>query len=420
MIRYLQKQEGGVRGVLKVFLVEDEAIIREGFRDIIPWQQYGYVFAGEAADGEQALPLIRSTKPDVLITDIRMPFMDGLVLSRLVSRELPDTKIIIISGYDDFEYARQALRIGVEQYLLKPVTKAMLIRTLVEVKEKIQSEREKKELSGGLSKGLRPEEREPSLRPPGQARQEEQLCEADQDDGQSRRISEETQDEEVSLRNLNMARIDSGSLREFLQNGLLQDIRKFAKDYVESLKDAADSRLFCQYIMLNVRFLTLAYVEELGCAQADLLDGMEVMEMTGRAVSRDELEEYIAKVLERAIELREKETKGRHRNIVSEALAFIGEHYAEESLSLKDVASFTKVSASYFSAVFSQEMGQTFVEYLTQKRMERAKELLRRTDKRTAEIANETGYRDPHYFSFVFRKTQGCTPRDYRMGGKQE
>ena len=122
------------------------------------------MFAGEAADGEQALPLIRGAKPDVLITDIRMPFMDGLVLSRLVSRELPDTKIIIISGYDDFEYARQALRIGVEQYLLKPVTKAMLIRTLVEVKEKIQDEREKKERSGELSRGPRPEEQEPFLR----------------------------------------------------------------------------------------------------------------------------------------------------------------------------------------------------------------------------------------------------------------
>lgn len=87
--------------MLKVFLAEDETLIREGLRDNIPWEQYGYRFVGEAADGEMALPLIRKTKPDVLITDIKMPFMDGLSLSRIVREELPRTKIIIISGYDD-------------------------------------------------------------------------------------------------------------------------------------------------------------------------------------------------------------------------------------------------------------------------------------------------------------------------------
>lgn len=128
--------------MLKVFLVEDETIIREGLRDIIPWQQYGYILVGDAGDGEQALPMIRETKPDVLITDIKMPFMDGLALSSLVNKELPGTKIIIISGYDDFEYARQAIRIGVEQYLLKPITKATLTATLSEVREKIENERQ--------------------------------------------------------------------------------------------------------------------------------------------------------------------------------------------------------------------------------------------------------------------------------------
>ena len=128
--------------MLKVFLVEDERIMREGFRDSIPWEKYGYVFVGEASDGEMALPLIRKTRPDVLITDIKMPFMDGLALSQIVSNEFPSTKIIIISGYDDFEYARQAIDIGVEQYLLKPVTRAALQKVLTQISEKIESEKE--------------------------------------------------------------------------------------------------------------------------------------------------------------------------------------------------------------------------------------------------------------------------------------
>ena len=112
--------------MLKVFLVDDESVIREGLRDNIPWEQYGYRFVGEATDGEMALPLIRKTMPDVLITDIKMPFMDGLSLSKIVSSEFPKMKIIIISGYDDFEYARQAIEVGVEQYILKPITKLSL------------------------------------------------------------------------------------------------------------------------------------------------------------------------------------------------------------------------------------------------------------------------------------------------------
>ena len=127
--------------MLRVFLVEDETIIRETLRDTVPWAQCGYTFVGEAGDGEMALPLIRQTKPDVLITDIRMPFMDGLALSKLVLQEFPQMKVIILSGYDDFEYAQQAIGLGVERYLLKPITKSTLMTVLEEVREKIRGER---------------------------------------------------------------------------------------------------------------------------------------------------------------------------------------------------------------------------------------------------------------------------------------
>ena len=131
--------------MLKVFLVEDESVIRDGLRDNIPWEQYGFRFVGEAADGEMALPLIRKARPDVLITDIKMPFMDGLSLSRIVSKEFPEMKIIIISGYDDFEYARQAIEVGVDQFLLKPITRLTLKKTLLELRDKIEQERDKKD-----------------------------------------------------------------------------------------------------------------------------------------------------------------------------------------------------------------------------------------------------------------------------------
>lgn len=123
--------------MIKVFLVEDEVVIRDAIKNSINWEQEGYEFVGEASDGELALPMILKEKPDILITDIRMPFMDGLELSRLVKKELPDTNIIILSGYDEFEYAKEAIKIGVEEYLLKPISSNVLLEHLGEVASKI-------------------------------------------------------------------------------------------------------------------------------------------------------------------------------------------------------------------------------------------------------------------------------------------
>ena len=109
--------------MLKTFLVEDEVVVRETIKKMIPWEEHGFCLVGEAADGEMALPLIRKTKPDLLITDIKMPFMDGLTLARMVKKDMPEIRIVILSGYDDFNYAKQAIGIGVEDYLLKPITK---------------------------------------------------------------------------------------------------------------------------------------------------------------------------------------------------------------------------------------------------------------------------------------------------------
>jgi len=131
--------------MFKVFLVEDENVVREGIRKNIQWEQYGFHYTGDASDGELALPMIREIQPDLLITDIKMPFMDGLTLIKLVRNELPRTKIVIISGYDDFTYAQQAISMGVDQYLLKPIIKDKLIEILAELYEKMKEERQQQE-----------------------------------------------------------------------------------------------------------------------------------------------------------------------------------------------------------------------------------------------------------------------------------
>lgn len=137
---------------VKIFLVEDEIVIRNGIKNSIEWEKEGYEFVGEASDGELAYPMIVKERPDILITDIKMPFMDGLELSRLVRKELPELKILILSGYDEFDYAKEAISLGVTEYLLKPVSSAKLLETLKGVSVIIEQERRSETFLNGIRK----------------------------------------------------------------------------------------------------------------------------------------------------------------------------------------------------------------------------------------------------------------------------
>jgi two-component system response regulator YesN len=129
----------------KVFFVEDEVVTREGIRDNVDWKASGFEFCGEASDGEMALPLLYAVQPDVIITDIKMPFMDGLQLSKVIRERMSWVKIIILSGHDEFEYAQQAIKLGVTDYLLKPVTVQKLQSTLQNLAVRLEQERKEQE-----------------------------------------------------------------------------------------------------------------------------------------------------------------------------------------------------------------------------------------------------------------------------------
>lgn len=541
--------------MLKVFLVEDESIVREGLRDNIPWQQYGYEFVGEASDGEMALPLIQKTKPDVLLTDIKMPFMDGLSLSKLVHQEFPDMKIIIISGYDDFEYARGAILVGAEQYLLKPITRAAMQKVLAELKTKIETEREQKNYQEKFQSEAREYEqfsrtdffvkvfegRMPvqdmyeeaaklslKINAPcynillfnlqekrtaenrgteseGFARKREELlhyfirypenlvfrwnvntygvlikgstaqmqelgarclenvdriCHPAEEfldwyvalgepverlsllaecyskanhlfayrflrpqlhvftvETMGRIVPEK--EEGGSIRDIDPAKMEAELIRDFLLQGARDEVADFVENYLLAVGEALQSAMFRNYLTLHVYFAAVSYVESLGCGREEFLQLLNDGGLTPEGqYDVDALPDYLCGLIERAMELRDRESDNQSKHILKKALTYIEENYSQESLSLNSVAGEVNVSANYFSAIFSQAMQVTFVEYVTGKRMDKAKRLLRQTQMHTGEIAMEVGYKDPHYFSFVFKKTQGCTPREYRAGGK--
>ncbi len=130
----------------------------------------------------------------------------------------------------------------------------------------------------------------------------------------------------------------------------------------------------------------------------------------------DETVQYLVSIFTEAIRIREKISSSKYDLVVDEVYKYVEEKYADVELSLNDIAAHVNFSPSHLSMVFSQETGKTLIRYITDVRMNKAKELLRCTAKRSSEIGALTGYQDPHYFSYLFKKTQGITPTDFRNG----
>ena len=225
------------------------------------------------------------------------------------------------------------------------------------------------------------------------------------------------QDGGDNLAGLDPAKVNPSIWQGLLQSAATEEIPSCVDEFLLSVAQALGSQPFCQFLMLSVRFTATEYVAGLGVSQEEFLALLDCLELTGQNVTQADLKHYLTQVLFQALTLRDRASSNQYGSLIGQAVDYIDNHFTDDTLSLNLVAREINISANYLSAVFSQEMGVTFTEYVTGKRMEKARELLRSTDKRSGEIAFAVGYRDPHYFSFLFKKTQGCTPRGYRAGG---
>ncbi|MBS5959200.1 MAG: response regulator, partial [Clostridiales bacterium] len=127
-----------------IILVDDEEEVRKSIIKKIEWQAAGFHVVGDAENGEDAMEKIEMLEPDVVLTDIRMPYMDGLQLAEKVRQRYPSMKVVIFSGYDDFEYAQRAIKLNVSEYILKPVNVEELTSILKRIKENLDLEIEEK------------------------------------------------------------------------------------------------------------------------------------------------------------------------------------------------------------------------------------------------------------------------------------
>ena len=540
---------------IKVFLVEDEMVIRRGIKNSIDWEKEGYIFCGEASDGELAYPMIIKEKPDILITDIRMPFMDGLELCKLVKKELPNIKILILSGYDEFDYAKEAIRLGVTEYLLKPISSGKLLEALNGVSESIRREKEDKDLvrkymeemrentehekqkffeqmiAGNLSMAdaletgkkyemnlsagmynlllfrfTLGEENRKSGELLGEAEYAiEKLTErleyvfefqrgvegwafllmADNEEQMSERVKELSKDLEeimknystiayfggigqpvarlreleesfreaeralaarftmelnriISVEDIRMAQnVDTlddieitsfgeiektrTMLEKFLNNGAEDEIDEFVDVYINELpEENLKSVLMRQYIIMDAYIVMMSFCEKFEGIEGEMQAQSEELKNSMKTIQTlEEIKNYIRMLLKKIIGVRDTISGRRYSDIIEIAKDQIRKTYMSDEISLNTIAAEVGMSPSYFSSIFSKEMGKTFVEYLTEIRMDRAKELLMCSSMKTSEIGYEVGYKDPHYFSYIFKKTQNCTAKEFRARGKE-
>ena len=369
--------------MVKVFLVEDEAIIRRGIKKNVEWEKNGFTFVGEAGDVEYAYPQILKTEPDILITDIKMPFMDGLELSRLVKKALPDTKIIILSGYNEFDYAKEAITIGISEYLLKPVTAASLTAVLRKVREEIREEKEKSRL---LERYF---------------------------------VSYEQYNE--FLDKTDYTGVNRKLIEDFLKLGSAGEEGLFVDEYFAAVgENNYKSLLLRQYMTIDIFYCAQEFFKGLHVSTEELAPEFgDIKYIPKIAGSVEETMHYLKKLFETALSERDKVSGNRYGSLIDTAKQYLKEHFESNEISLNTVAAEVGVSSSYFSSIFKQETGQSFVEYLTKLRIDKACELLRCTTLRSAEIGERVGYNDPHYFSATFKKVTGVSPKDYKNGSQE-
>ena len=399
-------------------IVDDEEIVLPGLARFVKWEKYGFQVAGTAASGEEALSILGKKPIDLIFMDIRMPQMTGLELLKLVKEQYSQTKCVILSGYSDFSYAQEAIRNGASDYLTKPVVlkdietllerlssefthqqKESLIHTnrmeallLSAVKGYSHIDPHRYDLPNlkqwyGLSMILKNktfsqmeiDEKKHHVQPPPCSTSSSPL-----DDELSSLFALLPWESDTSFDSLT-------ALLEQLCFGLKEwscgasSLKYGFGELQEGWEESRKAQLFHQTKPTDSIILYSNIKQNLACTPTPALD-----------ISREVPDE-----------------KNINKDVIQEIQNFICCHYAE-NISLNSLADSFILHPNYLSRLFKEKTGHNFVEYLTEIRMEKVKELLRSSNKKIIEICDMTGYDNPRYFSKVFKQYTGMTPREYR------
>ncbi len=488
----------------KLLVVDDEELIRTGFQTRIDWSSLGFEFLTPCADGRQAIEAIEAQKPDVVLTDIAMPFVDGLELSTWLAHEHPEITVLVLSGYDDFEFARTTFRNRVFDYLLKPVTAAELTEVFRSLRTRLDErgvpEPQVRRLLAGeppsaqgtlapdllwkvvsfevwepegansslLDTVLRTEAPETGLfsdrHREGQRTWLTLLFFEPREDRIDRVALLTTQKilnallqagwhaaaglgsvvdsipliprsrseaQTLTARRLaegsGLSNFDSEKEREGL---LVRDLEAFPNRFaaaVKALDRPTAAALTAEYQTAlktsSAAARRLAQdVQSLFTHLADLAGeeaGEEPYHIAEVAFGPHEITKRLEALVKLALDKVARGGATLAEQKVAEFQDFVELHYQDLELSIHEVSHALTISPGYLSKIVKKHLHRSFVEYVTEFRVARAKELLAGTDLMTYEIAEKTGYPDSRYFSSIFKKLTGATPSEFRQGRRR-
>lgn len=395
----------------KVLIADDEDIICRGLAGMVSKCPKLQVVA-LAEDGEIALEKAMETLPDLMFVDINMPFLNGLEFIERIRESLPDVLIIIVTGYDDFKFVQRALRLGAADYVLKPVMEQSFFEVLDRAVERLDSMDVSRKYINWMEEWV--EQNRPQIIDD---------CLNSLFRGQIDADAFERQTGYLKIRipvpyAISVLHIYSDHEREGAPGsaGVKEDawyqescrvIRECFEPYSEALcfqteegAAAVVSKALLPHQWTELELSLRGRMETELCAKLELVrqQGNSSKELRG--------------VFQSVMEIYKERTH--YSEAVLQTISIIRTRWGDSELSLQSVADELFVSAAYLSRMFHRETGETFAVFLTRKRINEAKFLLKNTNMKMYEIAQKTGYTSQHYFSNAFKKAMGIAPADYR------
>lgn len=366
----------------KIAFIDDEYLVLKWLRITFPWEKYGIEVVGEAADGIKGLELIEQQRPDIVICDIKMPLLDGLELAKEVRNRGLNCKIIILSGFGYFEYAQEAIKYGVSDYLLKPIHYDKMVEAIEKVLNVLEKERIQREKF-------------------------DSCC---------------TASVNIPLTSSPEPDRDRGSVVEY-GNKILQAVKMCDETYAWYLVDELFAQLQknqknavsdCHSAAVEILVITLRCLYSVGMGKEEVFGkGFDPIDEIMGMQNVSEMKSLVRRTVGRVIGvIQSKKNRSYSRNVL-DALKYIDEHM-DRDVSVEEISERLHIGKGYFSTIFKREVGMSFVEYYTEKRMEKAKSLLVNGELKIHEIAEMVGYQDAKYFGQVFKRNVGKTPNEYR------
>ncbi|MCM1224897.1 MAG: response regulator [Lachnospiraceae bacterium] len=350
----------------RLIIADDEPLIRAGLYYCNDWKQMGFEVAAMLEDGSDVLKFLEEERADVLLTDICMYQMSGLEAAARIREKYPWMKIVLLSGYREFEYAREAIRCQVYEYLLKPIDYEKLKSVFANIKKELDEAAQEEKL----------------LRSFGEGEYEQVLALTRAVAGS---VLGEGEEAWLSYARLKpMMQNAPPEIREVLVKRLLEEFR---------------GRLVVKDAKLEEEF-----TRRLKSIQPDAEDfHKQLLGLFGWL--NDKL---VSGNLVRA-------KKPAADDCIAKACSYISNHLGED-FTYRDVAEFVHLSPRHFIRRFRAEMNETFTDYLVRIRIEGAMRLMDEGQTDAADVSAEVGYRDDKYFQQIFKKRVGCTPREYQRG----